>query len=145
MASQRRKARITALQALYEVDLTSHPPKETVDRLTQEKQLSEEAASFARELVLGVRQNRQAIDSLVQEYAPLWVVEQISPVDRNILRLAIFEILFHNRVPRKVAINEAVELAKAFGSGSSARFVNGVLGSIMAQVEKKDKSLSLPN
>jgi len=130
MAGERRRARELALQTLYEVDSVGHKLEETLTRLLAEVRLSEENAAFTRELVNGVIQNREKIDHNIQTFAPAWPVEQIPVVDRNILRLAIFEVLLDNRVPVKVAINEAVELAKTFGSDNSPKFVNGVLGSI---------------
>jgi N utilization substance protein B len=130
VASARRKARAIALQALYEIDCARHEAGETVNRLLEEAGLSGENAAFAWELVSGVVRNRAEIDGHIQALAAAWPVEQIAKVDRNIIRLAIFEILLDNKVPVKVAINEAVELAKIFGSESSAKFVNGVLGSV---------------
>ena len=124
--------RALALKALYEFDSVGHDLDQTVTRLLTEGEPSEENAAFARELVNGVIQNREVIDRNIQNFAPAWPIEQIPVVDRNILRLAIFEILLDNRVPVKVAINEAVELAKTFGSDSSSKFVNGVLGSVSA-------------
>ncbi|MBA7572147.1 Transcription antitermination protein NusB [subsurface metagenome] len=130
MAGERRKARMLALQALYEVDSVGHGVEDVVTRLLAEGGMSAENSAFARELVSGVIQNKEKIDLNIQNFAPAWPIEQIPVVDRNILRLAIFEILLDNKVPVKVAINEAVELAKAFGSDNSAKFVNGVLGSV---------------
>jgi N utilization substance protein B len=132
MTGTRRKARTTALQALYEVDSVSRDAGEVVERLLTEGNLSEELCTFVRELVDGVVRNSDEIDRNIQRFAPAWPVEQIAMIDRNILRLAIFEILFDNKVPVKVAVSEAVELAKIFGSESSAKFVNGVLGSVSA-------------
>ncbi len=132
MVATRRKARALALQALYEVDSTGHEVEGVVNHLLAEGGLSEGNADFTRELVSGVIQNREKIDLNIQSLAPAWPVAQIPVVDRNILRLAIFEILLDNRVPVKVAINEAVELAKAFGGDNSSRFINGVLGSVSA-------------
>jgi len=126
----RRRARITAFKSLYEADTAGHPAEEVVSRLLRGQPLPEEAAQFARELVAGVARNREQIDEIIQKFAPAFPVSHLSPVDRNILRLAIFEILFDNKVPVAAAINEAVELAKKFGSDSTRRFVNGVLGSI---------------
>ena len=136
MAGARRKARVLALQALYEIDSVGHGVEAVVTRLLAEGGLSEENAAFARELVSGVIQNKERIDLNIKNFAPAWPIEQIPLVDRNILRLAIFEILLDNKVPIKVAINEAVELAKTFGSDNSSRFVNGVLGSVSALVNK---------
>ena len=132
MAGARRKARALALQALYEVDSVGHEVEGVVNHLLAKGGLSEENANFTRELVSGVIQNKEKIDLNIQSLAPAWPLEQIPVVDRNILRLAIFEILLDNKVPVKVAINEAVELAKTFGSDNSSRFVNGVLGSVSA-------------
>jgi len=132
----RRKARILALQTLYEVDSAGHRAEEVLDRLLAEEELPEENASFAHDLVTGVIQNKEKIDQNIKNFAPAWPIEQISVVDRNILRLAIFEILIDNKVPVKVAINEAIELAKTFGADNSSRFVNGVLGSVSALVNR---------
>jgi len=132
MASSRRKARVTALQSLYEVDSVGREADTVVERQLAEGDLVEENRAFARELVSGVIRHRDEIDRRIREFAPAWPLEQIAMIDRNILRLAIFEILFDNKVPVKVAINEAVELAKSYGSGTSAKFVNGVLGSLSA-------------
>ena len=132
MIGTRRRARAIALQALYEVDSVGRKEEAVADRLLAEAGLSEENSAFVRELVGGVVQSKDEIDLNIRRFAPAWPVEQIAMIDRNILRLAIFEILFDNKVPVKVAINEAVELAKSFGSESSAKFVNGVLGSVSA-------------
>ena len=132
----RRKARAIALQALYEIDSMGHEIETVVSHLLAEGRLSEENNNFVRELVSQVNQNKEDIDRHIQKFAPAWPIEQISLVDRNIIRLAIFEILFDNRVSVKVAINEAVELAKRFGSDHSPKFINGVLGSVSALAEK---------
>jgi N utilization substance protein B len=137
MPGARRKARMLALQTLYEADTAGHQAPEVLARLLAEEELSEENASFTRELVEGVIKNRDKIDQHIQSFAPAWPVNQIPAIDRNILRLAIFEILLDNKVPIKVAINEAVELAKMFGSDNSSKFVNGVLGSISALASQK--------
>ena len=136
MVGRRRKARVLALQTLYEVDSVGHEVEGVLACLLTGGSLSEEYASFVRELVSGVIQNREEIDRSIRQFAPAWPVEQIPLVDRNILRLAIFEILLNNKVPVKVAINEAVELAKTFGSDTSSRFVNGVLGSVSTLASK---------
>ena len=125
-----------ALQALYESESVGHDPCSAITRLAEESSLPEKLAQFALELVTGVIQHKQEIDANIRRYAPAWPVEQLALLDRNILRLAIFEILYDNSSPVKVAINEAVELAKAFGTDSSARFINGVLGSVVADCPK---------
>ncbi|MFC1993090.1 transcription antitermination factor NusB [Chloroflexota bacterium] len=136
MGGARRKARALALQALYEVDTAGHEVEAVLSHLLVSGMLSEENSSFACGLVRGVIQNKEKIDHHIQSFASAWPIDQTSAVDRNILRLAIFEILFDNKVPVKVAINEAVELAKMFGSDGSAKFVNGVLGSVSAIVSR---------
>lgn len=133
MAGIRRQARIAALQALYELDCTKHKVEEALARLRAEETLAQEALIFSEELVKGVLQNKSELDALIKKFAPAFPPEQMSIIDRNILRLAIFEILFNDKTPFKVAINEAVELAKKFGSDSSSRLINGVLGSITTE------------
>ena len=130
MAKARRKARAVVLKALYEIDCVGHTPDAVLTHLLAKEELPEESASFVWELVQGILQRKDEVDRNIQSFAPAWPIDQIPIVDRNILRLAIFEILFDNKVPVKVAINEAVELAKTFGSINSSKFVNGVLGSI---------------
>ena len=136
MSGARRKARALALQALYEIDSTVHGVEEVLAHLLAAESLTEENAKFTSKLVRGVLQNREKIDENIQNFAPAWPIEQMPMVDRNILRLAIFEILLDNKVPVKVAINEAVELAKTFGSDNSSKFVNGVLGSVSTLVSR---------
>jgi transcription antitermination protein NusB len=126
----RRKARAAALQALYECDATAHDIENVLSHIIEESKLIGDNAEFASTLAKGVLKNKKIIDEKIRDFAPAWPVEQIPIVDRNILRLAIFEILLDNIVPVKVAISEAVELAKSFGSESSPRFINGVLGSV---------------
>jgi len=133
----RRKARMVALQVLYEFDSAGHDVEVALAHLLAESGLTGEDADFARGLVGGVMGNREQIDEHIGKFAPAWPLAQIPVVDRNILRLAIFEILLDNNVPVKVAINEAVELAKKFGSDSSSRFVNGVLGSVSTLAARK--------
>jgi len=142
MTGFRRKARTIALQTLYELDCSTHKPKAVLARLLDEKALPDEAADFACSLVDGVLQQKKSIDDVIRRFAPAFPINQIAPIDRNILRLAIFEILFDNRVPMKAAINEAVELAKSFGGDTSQKFINGVLGSVVTsciQQEKQEK------
>jgi N utilization substance protein B len=130
MAGQRRKSRIIALKALYEIDTVAHQPQDILARLLEEAAAPPDVEAFARELVTGVLEHQGEIDEVIRQKAPAWPLEQVAVVDRNILRLAIFEILLDNRVPVRAAINEAVELAKAFGGESSPKFVNGVLGAV---------------
>lgn len=132
MADPRHKARELVLQSLYEMDVAGHESRPTLDRLIEEESLDAQSAAFARVLLRGVLEHRSEIDQVIEETAPLWPAEQLAPIDRNILRLAIREFLIDNLTPVRAAINEAVELAKAYGSDNSPKFVNGVLGSVSA-------------
>ena len=134
MAGARRKARGIILQALYEVDSVDHDTVQVLSNLITEKGLSEDNAIFVSQTVSGVLQNRQQLDEYIKRFAPSWPITQLSVIDRNILRFAIFELLIDNKEPISISINEAVELAKKFGSDNSARFVNGVLSSVSTLV-----------
>jgi transcription antitermination protein NusB len=140
MKGARHKAREIALQVLYEIDAVGHKPEDAMTQILSRIEISPDIAGFSLELVNGTIQNREQLDQHIKDFAPAWPIDQISIVDRNILRLAIFEILLDNKIPVKVAINEAVELAKTFGSNNSSRFINGVLGSVSNLVANKKKS-----
>lgn len=127
----RRRSRAFALQALYEIDLSSHSVDGSVRWLREEQGLPAEALPFALQLINGVIEHRSEIDELIQELAPTWPVRHLASIDRNILRLALYEVKFEADVPPKAAINEAVELAKSFGSETTSKFVNGVMGTVM--------------
>jgi N utilization substance protein B len=133
----RHRARIAALQALFELEFAANQPDSIIERTVQEKELSGEGADFAGAIVNGVIGNRQYLDDVIGNFAPAFPVTQLAPMDRNILRLALFEILVQKSTPPKVAINEAVELAKEFGADTSPKFVNGVLGSVIADIQKQ--------
>lgn len=140
-ANLRSQARALALQALYESDLAGHPVSASFEWLKEEAGVPEDSSAYACELTEGVTLHRDDIDKLIYKFAPAWPVRQLAVVDRNILRLALFEIRFGRGIPHKVAINEAVELAKTFGSESSPRFVNGVLGSAMDEMKETPAAL----
>ncbi len=129
----RRRARAAVLQALYELDFTDHEITFALEARFKERPLPGAAEAFARSLAAGVQTYQTYLDSIVGDLAPEWPIDQIAAVDRNVLRVAIYELLFEPDIPPKVAINEAVELAKMFGGESSPRFVNGVLGSLVAR------------
>ena len=130
----RRRARIVALQALFEADNSNHEPMESLQRIVESQRTGKAPAAFAAELVQAVMAKREELDGRIAKVAPAWPVDQLSAVDRNILRLAISEMLGDNGTPVRAAINEAVELAKTFGSEKSSSFVNGVLGSIAEEL-----------
>lgn len=136
----RTRARSLALQALYEIDITSHPAAEVLRHRLEEEPLPDDLAEFSRQIIFGVFPLRHQLDQIIAEHAPEWPLDQIAPIDRNILRIACWEFAVDRETPLKVAINEAVELAKLYGSESSSRFVNGVLGSLADhsfEVERK--------
>ena len=126
---------MAALQSLFAADVRgiwNEPPFEWLD---EDEDLPDSIKEFAQNLLTGVSNSRIGLDNVISRYAPAWPVSQLSVIDRNILRIALFELIYTPGTPRKTAINEAVELAKIFGSGSSARFINGVLGSAMSGLE----------
>ncbi|HEY4035407.1 MAG TPA: transcription antitermination factor NusB [Ktedonobacteraceae bacterium] len=137
MPGIRRQARMIALQTLYEYDIANHSPTEILQRHALERNLHPKVVEYAEELVLGVRDHLADIDAHIQSAAREWPLQQMARIDKNILRLAIYEILFNNTVPAKAAINEAVELAKSFGSETSSRFINGVLGTIFNRAQQQ--------
>jgi len=126
----RTRARSLALQVLYEVDMANHPPAEVFKSRLEETPLADELSDFARQIIFGVLPRTHDLDQLIAKYAPEWPFEQVAAIDRNILRIALWEFAVFHETPIKVAINEAVELAKEFGSDSAPRFVNGVLGAL---------------
>jgi N utilization substance protein B len=126
----RTRARGIALQALYEIDLTGHQPGIVLEERFQENDLDAELAEFARQIVTGVTPLFETLDNYIAEHAPEWPLDQVAIIDRNILRIALWEFAVYGETPIKVAINEAVELSKTYGSDSTPRFVNGVLGSL---------------
>jgi len=131
----RSLARRIALQILYEIDTTTHKPGNVIAIHLQVQQPGEKAAKFVRELVVGVMDHRPAIDAAITRYASEYPLEQLAVVDRNILRMAIYEFAVSVRTPVGVAIDEAVELAKVFGADGTPSFVNGVLGSLADDAE----------
>jgi transcription antitermination protein NusB len=137
----RTRARGTALQALFEIDMANHPPVQVMNERLADESLSDELAEFVRQIVFGVLPLREQLDLVIARYAPEWPLDQIAAIDRNILRIATWEFAGQRSTPVKVAINEAVELAKSFGADSSPRFVNGVLGSLAEHENEVVQSL----
>ena len=138
----RTRARSLALQALYELDLTKHSVESVLEQRALDYELDEGVEEFARRLVLGVLPLRERLDAYIAEHAPEWPVDQISIIDRNLLRIAMWEFAVNGETPVKVAINEAVELAKRFGSDSAPRFVNGVLGSLADRKQEINRAFA---
>ncbi len=125
---------------MYETHLSTHPPRDVLQTRLEEIELAADLAEFARSIIFGVLPLRRDLDHMIEKYAPEWPLDQIAAIDRNILRIACWEFAISRETPVKVAINEAVELAKLYGSESTARFVNGVLGTL---VEHQDEILKL--
>lgn len=137
----RTRARSVALQALYEIDLTNHSPGIVWEERLKASALDDNLAEFAHQIIFGVWPIRDKLDVFIAEHAPEWPLEQVAIVDRNILRIALWEIAEYENTPLKVAINEAVELGKVYGSDSTPRFVNGVLGSLAERQNEIKQSL----
>lgn len=126
----RTRARSLALQVLYEVDIAHHAPADIYRLRLEDTPLTDELSDFARQIIFGVLPLTDTLDKIIARYAPEWPLDQIAAIDRNILRMALWEFAVSHETPVKVAINEAVELAKHFGSDSAPRFINGVLGAL---------------
>lgn len=141
MASLRHRVRAIALQILFELDATDHPPDQVVGRRLEEEHLPPEGERFLRRLVFGAWEHAAHLDRIIEEAAPNWPVSQMPGVDKAILRIALFEALIdkEEKTPLKAIINEAVELAKQYGSDNSSRFVNGVLGTVVSRYRERSK------
>lgn len=126
----RTKARFVALQVLYETDITGHPAGIVIEERLQDELLDDTLSRFVRDIVQGVLPIAEKLDAIIAQHAPEWPMDQVAVIDRNILQIALWEFAVKECTPTKVAINEAVELAKLLGSDSTPRFVNGVLGSL---------------
>ncbi len=137
----RTRARGIALQVLYEIDLVEHPPVEVLKDRLEEEDLNDELAEFVRQIIFGILPLREKLDHTIARFAPEWPLDQIAAIDRNILRIATWEFAIQKNTPVKVAINEAVELAKMYGSERTPRFVNGVLGSLAEHQNDISQSL----
>ena len=142
MASLRHRVRIAAMQLLFEVDATDHAIDVVLERYVEDEQLPSDGERFLHQLVYGVWEHYPYLDRIIEEAAPNWPVSQMPGVDKAILRIALYEILIEDteQTPVKAVINEAVELAKHFGSDNSSRFVNGVLGTVVSRYDKGRQS-----
>lgn len=137
----RTKARSIAMQVLYEIDIVEHLPGPVIEARLDESRLNDKLAAFSRQIVVEVFPLIDLLDHFIAEHAPEWPLDQVAIVDRNIIRIALWEICVYGDTPIKVAINEAVELAKIYGSDSTPRFVNGVLGSLASRQNEIRQSL----
>ncbi|NTV53951.1 MAG: transcription antitermination factor NusB [Syntrophaceae bacterium] len=132
----RRKAREIALQVLYQLDVLRIEPREALELFWLHFSAAAEAREFASELVEGTWAHRDAIDQLISTCSENWTLERMARVDRNILRLAVYELLYGQGIPPKVALNEAIDLGKEFGSENSGSFINGILDALYSKLRK---------
>ena len=139
----RTKARSIALQVLYEVDISGHPPGLVLEERLADDPLEKNLADFTQQIVTGVLPLVVRLDNFIAQHAPEWPMDQVAVIDRNILRIALWEFAVAGCTPVKVAINEAIELSKIFGSDSTPRFVNGVLGSLAARQNEIQQSFGM--
>lgn len=140
--SNRHLARTVAMQTLFEWDFNGKQESDLLENLQRNLDAitpNFEDAPFAKQIMEGVLAHREEIDGLIGKYATDWPIDQITIVDRNVLRIGVYELKYNDEIPSKVAINEAIEMAKQFGGESSGRFVNGVLGAIFKELEKEGK------
>jgi len=134
---RRRKSREFALQVLYQLNITKQEAVTALTRFQEHFSPHEEADEFLNRLVLGVLEHCQEFDRLIEQYSENWHLERINMVDRNILRMALFELLYCEEIPPKVTINEAIDLGKRYGSEDSGCFINGILDRIQNEVVRK--------
>ena len=134
----RREGRELALQALYSLDLNPLETRESLRRLREESRVPAAARQFGEELIIGVAANREEIDRKIEAQSKNWSISRISRVDLNILRIAFFELIFRREIPKNVTINEAIEVAKKFGTEESPAFVNGILDEFAASIADRE-------
>jgi N utilization substance protein B len=141
---RRRISRELALRALFQADVAGASAEEALESSTSQARHTAEVVSFARDLTLGTLEHQCRIDSVIQKHARDWTLERMANVDRNILRLAAFEMLYLPDIPPSVTIDEAVELAKKYSTAESSRFVNGILGNLVRNLQEERAELETP-
>jgi len=132
----RRVAREAALQVLYQIDIAKADVNAAIEFVIRENELNDKQVEFLRGLITGVLQNIEGLNRLINEISIDWNLDRMASVDRNILRLALYEICYSEDVPPSVAVNEAIELGKTYSTAESGRFINGILGKVLENVEK---------
>jgi N utilization substance protein B len=140
----RTKARSIALQALYEIDISGHPASEALEERLLDEPIEKNLADFSRQIVFGVLPIVPKLDGFIAQHAPEWPMDQVAVIDRNILRIALWEFAVARITPIKVAINEAIEMAKIYGSDTTPRFVNGVLGALATRQDEIQNAFGAP-
>lgn len=139
----RTKARGIALQVLYEVDICGHLPGTILTAKFERLKVDNTIKDFISSIVAGVIKNKTILDEFIADFAPEWPLDQVAIIDRNLLRIALWEIAIYQKTPVKVVINEAIELGKIYGSESTPRFINGVLGGVIDNLEEIKLSLEI--
>jgi len=137
---KRRKSREFALQVLYHWDITGQDASRTLVQFEDHFSPSPGIDEFAERVVLGVLEHREEIDRLIERYSENWRLDRMTPIDRNLLRMATFEFLYCDEIPPKVTLNEAIDLGKRFGSEESGSFINGILDQIQKEMVRKSVS-----
>jgi len=131
----RRKSREFALQALFDMDMSQNNSEERIELFCRNFTPSNKVLPFFQGLILGVKKNKNEIDSLIEKFSSNWKISRISCVDRNVMRIAVYEMLYCEDIPSKVSINEAIEIGKKYGSEDSGSFINGILDSVRIMLE----------
>ncbi len=134
----RRSSRELAMQALFDLDMSTDDPEARFERFCKNFNPEKKALPFLIKLVQGVRQHKDKIDSIIETHAKNWKISRMAGVDRNVMRIAVYEQLFCPDIPAKVSINEAIDIGKKFGTEESGAFINGILDSIHSQLKTKD-------
>lgn len=132
----RRKGRELAIQILYEMEMKDVEPKSVLDLFWRHEEVSDDVKKFTMDLVEGIFRNRREIDQVIEKHSLHWKLPRMAVVDRNILRLGVYELLYLHDIPTSVALNEAIEIAKKFGTEDSGAFINGILDNIAEDVRK---------
>ena len=132
----RRAARESALQVLFQVDIGKNMADSAISFVVGENALNEQEAQYVRQVVLGVLENLDRVDHVIKSLLLEWDLQRMAGVDRNILRLALFEVLIGDDVPPSVAVNEAIELGKAYSTAESGKFINGILGKVLKDIDQ---------
>ncbi len=135
----RRKAREIALQVLYQIDVAETDVREAIELYWNNFEAPENAKEFSTELILGTIEHLEAIDEAIRTCSEHWTLERMAKVDKNILRMAVYELLYCSEIPPKATLNEAIDLGKEYGSENSGSFVNGILDAFYAQMRKDDE------
>jgi len=134
----RRRARELAMQALFNIDMCQDNPEEVIERFCKNFATSRKALPFFHKLIRGILQIRPEVDALIERFSSNWKISRMAGVDRNILRIAVYELLYCNNIPAKVSINEAIDIGKKYGTEESGAFINGILDSIRKALEEED-------